>query len=253
MIEAFGITDVGRRRKVNEDAFVQDDGRGFYAVCDGMGGHNAGEVASRMSVDTMASFIDMTHEQALEDIAWPFGAEPGYTLDANRLRSAIRLANARVSQSSHEREDYAGMGTTVVALLTNGSTATVAWAGDSRCYLMRDGVLSLLTRDDSWVSAACSEGILSAEEIERHPMRNIITKAIGAGETIEPAIEEAQLAPGDCLLLCTDGLHAMISDEAIHRVWSSAAGIEEAGIRLIDAANEAGGRDNVTVVLLRRS
>jgi len=251
MIEAYGQTDVGRRRKLNEDNFVVDTEASFFAVCDGMGGHNAGEVASKMAIETLAAFIRKSAGEE-KDITWPYGLEKELSFEANRLKTAVRLANKRVFKAADNREDYTGMGTTVVAALVSDSVLTVGSAGDSRCYLFRDGKLTQLTHDDSWVSAAWAEGILTSEEIERHPLRNVITKAVGAKDTIEIDVVEHPLAPGDVLLLCSDGLHSMINDEAIHKaITPFPESLDEAAAKLSAAANEAGGKDNVTVVLLR--
>jgi protein phosphatase len=250
-LEAFGQTDVGRRRKLNEDNFLVDKDVNLYAVCDGMGGHNAGEVASKMAIETLEAFIRKSAGDE-KDITWPYGLEAGLSFEANRLKTAIKLANKKVFKAADNREDYTGMGTTLVATLIHARTATIGWAGDSRCYLVREGKLSQLTRDDSWVSAAWAEGILSHDEIDRHPLRNVITKAIGAKEEIDldPVVHEAQ--EGDVLLLCSDGLHSMINDEAIQGCLNPfPPSLEDAAQRLIDAANEAGGKDNVSVVLLR--
>jgi PPM family protein phosphatase len=250
MIEAFGRTDVGRRRKINEDSFLVSPDTHLYAVCDGMGGHAAGEVASRMAIETLASFVERSGAE--REITWPYGLDANLSFDANRIKTAIRLANARVFQAADEREDYAGMGTTVVAGLVAGDMLTLGSAGDSRCYLVRGGTLRQLTRDDSWVSAALGEGILNSDDVERHPLRNVITKAVGARDSIDLDVVEHTLEPGDVALLCSDGLHGMIGDETISRLVAPAPdSLEEAAARLIEAANEAGGRDNVTVVLLR--
>jgi protein phosphatase len=252
MIQAFGRTDVGRRRKINEDSFLVSPEAGLYAVCDGMGGHNAGEVASRMAVETLSDFIERSRLE--QEITWPWGLDAALSLDANRLKTAIRLANSRVFQAADNREEYMGMGTTVVAALVSGDTMTVASAGDSRCYLVHEGRLVQVTRDDSWVSAALGEGILNSGEVEHHPYRNVITKAVGARDTIDLDVSEHQLLPGDVALLCSDGLHGMINDEEIARlVVPVPASLEEAAARLVDAANEAGGKDNVTVVFVRRT
>jgi PPM family protein phosphatase len=251
MLEAHGQTDVGRRRKLNEDNVLVDEEVGLYAVCDGMGGHNAGEVASKMAIETMAAFIKKSAGEE-KDITWPYGLETDLSFEGNRLKTAIRLANKRVFKAADNREDYTGMGTTVVAALVAGGVLTVGSAGDSRCYLVRDGKLSQVTRDDSWVSAAWAEGILTAEEIERHPLKNVITKAVGAKDTLDIDIVEQGLLGGDVVLLCSDGLHAMIHDDKIlELLHPMPAGLPEAAARLIAAANEAGGRDNVSVVLLR--
>ena len=252
MIEAFGKTDVGRRRKLNEDSFLVDPETNLYAVCDGMGGHNAGEVASRMAIEALDAFVQKSHRE--KEITWPYGLDANLSFAGNRLKTAIKLANRKVFRAADNREDYTGMGTTVVAALVSEDERllTVGSAGDSRCYVLRGGELKQVTTDDSWVSAAWAEGILSAEEIERHPLKNVITKAVGAKDSIEIDVVEHKLETGDLVLICSDGLHSMINDEAIREVLvARGASLEEAAGGLIDAANEAGGRDNVSVVLLR--
>jgi len=250
MLEAVGQTDVGRRRKLNEDNFLMDPETNLYAVCDGMGGHNAGEVASQMAIETLGSFIQKSHKE--KEITWPYGLDVNLSFDGNRLKTALKLANKKVYKAADNREDYTGMGTTAVAALISEKTATLGSAGDSRVYLVRNGELKQLTRDDSWVSAAWAEGILSSDEIEKHPLKNVITKAVGAKDTIDIEVVEHQLASGDLLMLCSDGLHAMINDEQIKKVLSPVPeSLDEAAAKLIAAANEAGGKDNVTVVLLR--
>lgn len=256
MIEAFGKSDVGRRRKLNEDTFLVDPETHLYAVCDGMGGHNAGEVASSMAGEALHTFIAKSDKE--KEITWPFGLDAELSFAANRLKTAIRLANRKVFRAADNREDYTGMGTTVVAALVwedEGTTRlTVGSAGDSRCYLLRAGKLRQLTQDDSWVSTAWAQGLLSAEELERHPFRNVITKAVGAKDSIDIDMIEERLEPGDLVMICSDGLHGMISDAAIAAVLGDgSAPLEDLATRLIDAANEGGGRDNVSVVLLRHS
>lgn len=250
MIEAFGKTDVGRRRKLNEDNLLIDRDTNLYAVCDGMGGHNAGEVASKMAIETLHAFIAKSQGEE-KDITWPYGLEPHLSFEANRLKTAIKLANKRIFKAADNREDYTGMGTTLVAALVNDGTLTVGNVGDSRCYMVRAGKITQLTRDDSWVSAAWAEGILSSDEIDRHPLRNVITKAVGAKDKIELETSEHKLAAGDIILLCSDGLHAMITDDQILALLHPLPGsLEKTADVLIDAANEAGGKDNVSVVLL---
>jgi serine/threonine protein phosphatase PrpC len=251
MIEAHGQTDVGRRRKLNEYNILVAPEVNLYAVCDGMGGHNAGEVASKMAIETLGAFIEKSAGEE-KDITWPYGLEANLSFEGNRLKTAIKLANKRVFKAADNREDYTGMGTTAVAALVNKNVLTVSWAGDSRCYLFRGGQLRQISRDDSWVSAAWAEGILSHDEIDKHPLRNVITKAVGAKEEIELDTVEHQLVKGDVIMLCSDGLHSMINDEAILKaVTPFPATLPEAAQKLIDAANEAGGKDNVSVVLLR--
>jgi protein phosphatase len=251
MLESFGQTDVGRRRKLNEDNYLVDPETNLFAVCDGMGGHNAGEVASKLAIETLAAFIRKSAGEE-KDITWPYGLEANLSFEANRLKTAIKLANKKVFKAADNREEYTGMGTTVVAALVAGNVLTVGSAGDSRCYLLSKGKLRQITRDDSWVSAAWAEGILSSDEIERHPLRNVITKAVGAKDTLEVEVAEHPLAAGDVTLLCSDGLHAMIGDDEILRALTPHPdSLPEAAGRLIAAANDAGGKDNVSVVLVR--
>jgi len=216
-----------------------------------MGGHNAGEVASKLAIETLAAFIRKSAGEE-KDITWPYGLEANLSFEANRLKTAIKLANKKVFKAADNREEYTGMGTTVVAALVAGNVLTVGSAGDSRCYLLSKGKLRQITRDDSWVSAAWAEGILSSDEIERHPLRNVITKAVGAKDTLEVEVAEHPLAAGDVTLLCSDGLHAMIGDDEILRALTPHPdSLPEAAGRLIAAANDAGGKDNVSVVLVR--
>lgn len=250
MLEAYGQTDVGRRRKLNEDSILVDEECGLFAVCDGMGGHNAGEVASRMAIDNIGAFIKKSFRE--KEITWPYGLDVNLSFDGNRLKTAIKLANKRVFKAADNREDYTGMGTTAVAALVSANVMTVGSAGDSRCYVLRGGKLTQITRDDSWVSAAWAEGILTASEIEKHPLRNVITKAVGAKDSIEIDVVEHTFEQGDVVLLCSDGLHSMINDEEILRaVTPFPERLPDAAARLVAAANEAGGKDNVSVVLLR--
>jgi PPM family protein phosphatase len=250
MIEAFGQTDVGRRRKLNEDNFLVDTEAGLFAVCDGMGGHNAGEVASKIAIETLGAFIRRSHKE--KEITWPYGLDVNLSFDGNRIKTAVKLANKKVFKAADNREDYTGMGTTAVAALISDNLLTVGSAGDSRCYVLSAGALRQITRDDSWVSAAWAEGILAAEEIERHPLRNVITKAVGAKEDIDIDVVEHKLSVGDIALICSDGLHGMINDQKILEVLTPApTSLEDGASRLIEAANEAGGKDNVSVVLVR--
>ena len=250
MLEAFGQTDVGRRRKLNEDNFLVDTEANLFAVCDGMGGHNAGEVASKLAIETLGAFIRRSHKE--KEITWPYGLDVNLSFDGNRIKTAIKLANKKVFKAADNRDDYTGMGTTAVAGIVNEDLLTVGSAGDSRCYVLSGGKLVQVTRDDSWVSAAWAEGILNAQEIERHPLRNVITKAVGAKDDIEIDVVERKLLTGDLVLICSDGLHSMINDEKIQGALVPApASLEEGVAKLIAAANDAGGKDNVSVVLVR--
>jgi serine/threonine protein phosphatase PrpC len=203
-----------------------------------------------MAIETLASFVE---KSAIEhEITWPWGIDANLSFDANRIKTGIRLANARVFQAADNREELTGMGTTIVATIVSGDVLTIGSAGDSRCYLVRGGELRQLTRDDSWVSAALGEGILNSDDIEHHPLRNVITKAVGARDSIDLDALEHKLQDGDVVMLCSDGLHGMLNDQRLASLLLPVPdSLEEATARLIDAANEAGGKDNVTVVLLR--
>ncbi len=250
MMDSFGVSDIGRRRKLNEDSFFVDDELGLYIVADGMGGHNAGEVASSLAVEVVSNFIRRSREE--EEITWPYGIDPQISLNGNRLRTAVMLANKRVWKEADNREEYTGMGSTLVAALAASEEVLLCNAGDSRAYRLRDGKLQQVTTDDSWVQAALSEGVLQPQEIQHHYMKNIITKAIGARENIDVGILEHKLQPQDLYLLCSDGLHGMVNDGEIERIIVSAQGELEKAVReLIQAANEGGGKDNISAVLFR--
>ena len=251
MLDSFGLTDVGRRRSLNEDNLIVDKEASFFAVCDGLGGQNAGEVASSTAVEVLSAFMIRSHRD--KDITWPYGFAARLTFDGNRLLTAIGLANKKVFRVADSQPDYSGMGTTVVAALVRGNTLTVGWVGDSRLYLLRGGTLQALTEDHTWVNMAVREGTISREEAEKHPWKHVLLKAVGGRDTIEPDLVEGKLEHGDVVLLCSDGLHGMLTDDQIAGLLAttSATSLEEAGKGLVAAANEAGGKDNITVVLLR--
>jgi serine/threonine protein phosphatase PrpC len=248
-MQSFGDTHIGLRRHLNEDTLFFDDDLGLYVVADGMGGQNAGEVASRTAVDVVTTFVRRSYES--ETITWPFGVVPTLSYEGNRLRSAIMLANKRVWRDAESREEYLGMGTTIVAALVENSALTFCGAGDCRAYRIRNNGIEQLTTDDSWVQAAISTGAVNAEKFREHPLRNIVTKAVGAKETIEIDVIEHTAQEGDLYLLCSDGLHSMITDSRILEVVAPAQGnLKKAAADLIAAANDSGGKDNVTVLLL---
>ena len=250
MIESYGATDVGLRRKLNEDSLTLDNDLGLFIVADGMGGHNAGEIASRLAVETVFNFVQRSGAE--EEITWPYGVDPKLSLNANRLLTAVMLANKRVWKEADQRQDYTGMGTTIVAVLADQEVLSVVSAGDSRAYRLRDDIFQQITVDDSWVQAAVDEGVLLPEEADSHPMKNIITKAIGAKENIDISVEEHPLEDQDLFLLCSDGLHGMVPEPRLMEIVKSSVGSLERLVRqLIEAANQNGGKDNVTALALR--
>ncbi len=239
---AFGLTDVGRRREKNEDAFFLDTVLGFYAVADGMGGHAAGEVASHLAIETLG--------EAMRREGW----DPGhatYEEGAERLQEAIAEANRRICESIVDHDERRGMGTTLVALVALDHRAIIAHVGDSRAYLIREGQIHRLTSDHSWVNEQVKLGLLTDDDAQRHPMRNIVTRALGSRAEVAIDLSIETLAPGDTFLLCSDGLNTMLSDPEIHEILTRHGGDPEAACQaLVSAANARGGEDNVTVIVL---
>lgn len=248
-VKAYGLTHVGRQRQHNEDSFLVADDAHLYLVADGMGGHAAGEIASRIAVDSISEFILHTKE---DDGTWPHAYDEHLKRSTNRLMAALKMANSRVLEAMKKDARLRGMGTTVVACLADEDTMSVAHVGDSRAYLIRDGVLSRLTNDHSWVFEQVQAGMLTPEEAEKHPLRNVITRALGGALQVTPDASETVSQPGDVYLLCSDGLTGMVPEEEILRaVKDNADDLEKACRVLIDTANERGGLDNVTAILVK--
>lgn len=250
MVEAFGISDPGLVRKSNEDCFVCNDYLQLYVVADGMGGHSAGEVASRLAVETVEGFISRSHEDS--DFSWPYGIDPQLSLGGNRLRTAVHLANRRVFRTSESRDDYAGMGTTLTAALLADGVLAYAHVGDSRLYTLRDRVLQQVTRDDSWIATLlANEPTLKPADLAHHPMRHVLTNVVGAREQVDVQLAEVPLSPGMLFLLCSDGLHGMAGEATIAEILGGGDSLEAMGRRLVQAAVAGGGHDNITAVLVR--
>jgi PPM family protein phosphatase len=248
-VKAYGLTHVGRQRQHNEDAFLVEDEARLFLVADGMGGHAAGEIASRIAVDSISEFIVHTKE---DDGTWPHAYDEHYRRSTNRLMAALRMANTRVLEAMRKDARLRGMGTTVVAAMEDEGTVSVAHVGDSRAYLIRAGHLSRITNDHSWVFEQVQAGMLTEAEAEKHPLRNVITRALGGALQVTPDASEIEARPGDVVLLCSDGLTGMVPESEILRiVTANESNLEQACRQLIDAANERGGLDNVTAVLVR--
>ncbi|MCC6527261.1 MAG: serine/threonine-protein phosphatase [Polyangiaceae bacterium] len=244
---AAGATDPGRRRKHNEDAFLVRPDLGLYAVADGVGGHRAGEVASALALETLAQFFEESRAGS-----WPDSYRALFDLmlapGGKRLSAAIRAANHAVHARANRLDEHQGMGTTLVA--AHLTEAPLAWhvghVGDSRAYRLRRGTLTALTRDHS----VDNEPLLAARAADGpSSRRSAITRAIGIAESVELDMRTIEVAPGDVLLLCSDGLHRMLSDEGIAAVLGAVPGPREAAAELLRRANEAGGLDNVTAVV----
>lgn len=235
----FGLSDVGHCRETNEDQFFFDPSLGLYAVADGMGGHAAGEVASRLAVEAVAETFRLN------------GAPRDRRHAADKLRAALAEANRRICESIRAHVEQRGMGTTLVALIIGDNHAIVGHVGDSRAYLLRDGRLERLTSDHSWVSEQVRAGLLTDDDAQRHPMRNIVTRALGSRDEVTADVAEHEIRPGDVFLLCSDGLNAMLTDDQIREQLVRHAGDPEAACRaLVAAANARGGEDNTTVIVL---
>jgi protein phosphatase len=243
------LTDVGRRRKGNEDSLYVNAEQKLFVVADGMGGHAAGEVASKVAVDSINEFVCLTGGD--EEITWPFGLDENISYDGNRLKTAVRYANRKVLEATKEKTEYEGMATTVAAVLVDGETANLAHVGDSRVYLIRDKELTQLTSDHSWVNEQLQSGIISADQARTHPLRNVVTRALGGKADLQVDMQFQKMQSGDMLLLCSDGLTTMVPDEDIAKVVATAAGdVEKAAKALVSEANSRGGEDNITVLLI---
>ncbi len=236
-IRGTGTSDRGRRRPLNEDCFLADQERGLFVVADGMGGHAAGEVASRLAVETV--------QRVLREKTEPQEEPP------SRIERAMREANQAIVQRTQASPDLQGMGTTLVLALVERGTAWIGYVGDSRAYRIREGAIEQLTHDHSWVGEQMRLGQLSPEEASRHPWRHVITRALGSHEQVEAEVWAEPLRKGDLILLCSDGLNSMVGEEQIlAAVRCAGADLDSACRQLIDLANQCGGEDNVTVVLV---
>ncbi len=244
------LSDVGRKRKGNEDSLSLDPERGLFVVADGMGGHAAGEVASKVAVDAINEFVAATGDG--EEITWPFGLDESISYDGNRLKTAIRHANSRVLETVRERAEYDGMATTVAAVLVDENEVNLAHVGDSRIYLWSGGELVQLTSDHSWVNEQIQSGIISPEQARHHPLRNVVTRALGGRSELIVDLQSRRMKRGELLLLCSDGLTTMVPDSEIARILGQADGdVARAARELVDEANTRGGEDNITVIVLR--
>lgn len=246
-IRACGLSDVGRARTHNEDCFGIDPEHRMFVVADGMGGHNHGEVASRIAVKAIQEFVEQTAEN---DTTWPFVYDARLQRHSNRLKTAIRMAHDKVLRAIRHDGSLIGMGTTVVGFLLKGRVAAIAHVGDSRAYRLRDGKLELLTQDHTWVNEQVVAGYLSAEQARAHPLKNVVTRALGGESEVVVDVREVEVMAGDVYILCSDGLTTMLSDEEILRRLGDGPALEDVCRSLVRDANGKGGLDNITVVLV---
>lgn len=246
-LRAGGCSDRGPVRATNEDALFKDEALGLLIVTDGMGGHAAGEVASRLAIEAVVGFIRRTSED--DEHSWPYGIDSHLSLNANRIRTAVHLANRRVFREAENHDDYTGMGTTIVAALVADGTVSIAHVGDSRMYHWANGRLLQVTRDDSWAATVLGQRPTDLPAAEPHPMRHVLTNVLGARDHTEIHIQDRAIGPGERLLLCTDGLHGSIDDGTIQEVLARQKSMETAAEALVRAALDRGSRDNVTALV----
>jgi protein phosphatase len=240
-------SDVGLKRTHNEDRFLADPSLGLYAVCDGMGGGNAGEVASTMAIETIHSYLLSAAQDADSSQVTP---DANLSLMTHRLATAVRAANDAIHRASWANPAYAGMGTTIVAVCLYDDLLSIAHVGDSRLYLIRNGAIDPLTADHSWVAEQVKQGLLTEEEAEHSSKRNIVTRALGVEPMVEVEVGEIPVRHGDRFLLCSDGLTRGVRPGDILCTIEGTSDMNATADRLLAMANHAGGDDNITVLLL---
>lgn len=244
-----GETNVGMKRTHNEDNFDLIDEERLFVVADGMGGHASGEVASKLAIETMREFFRSTSQDP--EATWPYKMDKARGYEENRLITGIKLANLRIHEHQHKEPKLRGMGTTVVGILVIDDGVLIAHVGDSRVYRLREGKLSLMTDDHSLLNDYIKMKRLTEEEIANFPHKNVIVRALGMKETVKVDTRLDIPQPGDVYILCSDGLSGPVTDEEIREIAASKTDLKAAASALIDRANQNGGPDNVTVVMLK--
>ena len=239
-------TDVGPR-KMNQDHHGWWPDLGLFVVADGMGGHNAGEVASQLAVETIHSFI--AESAASTDITWPFGLEVKDSIELNRLNTAVRLANRKIYSEGTRSPELNGMGTTVVAALVGGDRITLVSVGDSRIYRFRSGALEQLTKDDTWLASVLGQKQAEAAD-PLHPLRHVLTSVVGTKDDVKPGSREEQLVSGDTFVMCTDGVHGRLDSAALTSVLSESTTAAEGAANLVHEAITRGSTDNATALVI---
>jgi protein phosphatase len=238
------------KRSHNEDNLCLVPDEDLFLVADGMGGHASGEVASEMAVKTLAEFFEETSADG--EITWPYKMEKGREYEENRLNAGIKLANLRIFETAAQNSSQRGMGTTVVALLLCDETAYFGNVGDSRIYRLRGDELDQVTEDHSLLNDYIKMKDLTEEEIENFPHKNVIVRALGMKETVQVDVDIEKAQAGDTFMLCSDGLNGMINDETIRTIMmDNRDDLDMCCDELIEAANENGGNDNITVAVVQ--
>lgn len=247
---AAGASDVGLQREHNEDSFVVLKEYDLFVVADGMGGHRAGDVASKLATETISEFFKST---ANDDVTWPFHFDTNLSEEENRLLTGIRVANRQIFERSTRSREYHGMGTTVVGAMFSPRKGRmyIGHVGDSRCYRVRGGAIQLLTRDHSLINDYLLAMPDLTEEQRSELPKNVITRALGMQDHVIVDLQHDDPRPLDVYVLCSDGLSGMVQDDEILKIVASSKDIREACSQLIARANEHGGEDNVTAVLIQ--
>jgi PPM family protein phosphatase len=244
-----GTTDIGITRAHNEDSLHLPVDERLAIVADGMGGHASGEVASKMAVDTVVEYFQETAED--QTLTWPFKVDREGRADITRLVTAIKLANLKIHEQAQRDPACRGMGTTLVSALFLDDKIVVGHVGDSRLYRLRETEIAQVTEDHSLINDYIKMKRMTADEAASWPHKNVIVRALGMKETVQVDVHTEVARMGDCFLLCSDGLSGMITDERIREIVSAEHDLDRASERLITAANSAGGKDNITVILAR--
>jgi serine/threonine protein phosphatase PrpC len=250
VIQACGSTDVGLVRKNNEDNFGYDVRHGIFVVCDGMGGQQAGEIASKIAVDIVLEYFrqkSAKHAHPTDGTSFE-----GVSRRASELGNAIQLANLAIQESGAKDPHHKGMGSTIVAVAADDNQFSIANVGDSRIYLIRGNTVAQLTSDHSLVMEQVRRGLMTMEEAESSKLQNVIVRALGTDETVEPDLADHEFNSGDVLLLCSDGMSKFVNEEKIAGIVNQDS-LETACADLIEAAKKGGSDDNITCVLLRAS
>ncbi|MBN1355899.1 Stp1/IreP family PP2C-type Ser/Thr phosphatase [bacterium] len=246
-MKAFGLTDVGLKRSVNQDAFHIDDVFRLYLVADGMGGHKAGDLASRMALKAICDFIEQENRWKEDD---SITDEEMLRLEEEMCRNAVQYANLVIYEKANESAEYHGMGTTIVMLKMINGHAVIAHVGDSRIYRIQDEDIFQLTKDHSRVQELIDQDKISAEEAEKYPLKNVITRALGGAPTVDVDTMVIPLGRSDVFVLCTDGLSGVLSrEEILELIVSNPGDPEESCRRLVQRTLDCGAPDNVTVIV----
>ncbi len=246
MLHAYGVTDKGRVRPTNEDCFGLDMALRLCVVADGMGGHNAGEIAASVAVEAVMASV----RSATMDAVWPYGFDASISKTGNLLGSAVHDANKQIFDLASATPDYSGMGTTIVAVVEREGTLSIAHAGDSRMYLLGPEGLTQITEDDSWIVAVLSRDPRATPAVlKTHPMRHALTNVVGSRVQMTVNLKEVVLKGGERIVLTTDGVHGVLEPASLAQIAGQRAGVETIATALVEAALTGGSRDNVTAVV----